>query len=111
MKQLKVGVAVGLAVLVTCVATQSASAFKEGIHEDITHESLGFMRPDVVGDMDGEHAQADIADALENRVHFDGCTFKEGSELITRGITTRSTSSIRATRTPIRGRRPTSSAI
>src|SRR3954451_3506962 len=90
MKHAKVAVAVGLAAIATGVGSQSASAFKahipviggQPIHEEITQEALGFMRPDVVGDMDGEHAQADFADALENRVHFDGCAIKEGSALI-----------------------------
>src|SRR4051794_958433 len=90
MKHLKVSLAVGLVALATRAGTQSASAFKahipvlggQPIHEGITNEALGFMRPDVLGDMDGEHAQADVANAIENRVHFDGCSIKEGSELI-----------------------------
>src|SRR3954463_6494663 len=87
MKHLKVGIAVGLAAIAAGVGSQSASAFKahipviggQPIHEQITDEAFEFMRADVVGDMDGEHAQADVANATENRVHFDGCSFKEGS--------------------------------
>lgn len=83
-------VAAGLVALVSGFASQSAFAFKahipvfggQPVHEEITQEALGFMRSDVVEDMDGEHAQADFADALVNKVHFDGCEFKQGSELI-----------------------------
>ena len=89
MKQVKV-VAVGLVVLASGLASQSASAFKahipvlggEPVHEEITHDALGFMRTDVLEDMDGEHAQADSGETFENKVHFDGCKFKEGTELI-----------------------------
>jgi hypothetical protein len=82
MKQVKVGVAVALAVIATGLTSQSAFAFGISEHEQITHDALGFMRTDVVEDMDGEHAQADSGQTFENRVHFDGCTIKEGSELI-----------------------------
>ena len=82
MKHVKVGVAVALAMIATGLTTQSAFAFGISEHEQITHDALGFMRTDVVGDMDGEHTQADSGATLENKVHFDGCTFKEGSEFI-----------------------------
>ncbi len=83
-------VAAGLAVLVSGFASQSAFAFKahipiwggQPVHEEITQEALGFMRSDVVEDMDGEHAQADFADGGINAVHFDGCEIKQGSALI-----------------------------
>jgi hypothetical protein len=82
MKQVRVGVAVALAVVATGFTSQSAFAFGIGEHEQITHDALGFMRTDVIGDIDGEHSQADSGEPFENKVHFDGCTFKEGTELI-----------------------------
>jgi hypothetical protein len=82
MKQVKVVVAVGLVVLASGLASQSAFAFGISEHEQVTHDALGFMRSDVIGDIDGEHAQADSGETFENKVHFDGCTFKEGTGFI-----------------------------
>ena len=90
MRQYKAAVALGLAVIATGLGSQSAFAFKahipilggQPVHEEITQDALGFMRTDVLEDIDGEHAQADSGETFENKVHFDGCMFKEGSELI-----------------------------
>jgi hypothetical protein len=92
----KVKFAVALAVLATGLSSESAFAFKahipvfggQPVHEEITNEAFSFMRTDVVEDMDGEHAQADFADGTVNRVHFDGCTFKEGRSSSTSATTT-----------------------
>ena len=80
-------VAAGLAVLACGLAGQQAEAFKAGpfdspIHEQITEDALGFLREDVLEDMDGEHGQADVIDMSVNAVHFDGCEFRQGTELI-----------------------------
>ena len=65
MKKVKI-LAVGLAVLASVLASQSASAFKAHItglgglpiHQEITQESLGFTLKAVLADMQGEHEQA-----------------------------------------------------
>jgi hypothetical protein len=79
-------VAAGLAVLACGLASQPASAFKavawNPVHQEITHDALGFVRTDVVEDMDGEHDQADVGHAYDNDVHMDGCEFRQGTELI-----------------------------
>jgi hypothetical protein len=82
MRHVKAAMAVGLAVFATGLGSQSAFAFGISEHEQITHDALGFTRADVIEDMDGEHAQADSGQTFENKVHFDGCTFKEGTEFI-----------------------------
>ena len=79
-------VAAGLAVLACGLGSQAAEAFKAEplypVHQQITNDALGFLRTDVVEDMDGEHQQADSGQAYDNEVHFDGCEFRQGSELI-----------------------------
>ena len=89
MRQYKAAVAVGLAVIATGLGSQSAFAFKahipilggQPVHEEITQEAFGFMRPTWSRTWTVSTRRPTPRD-IENKVHFDGCMFKEGSEFI-----------------------------